>query len=194
MPGGEPGNQCAVIHQCIGLYPLEVGEVLAVGQTVVPGIDAESVTEHAAVLDVLFEVIGEHITVLSHDIEGEGTVELALTIHVLINDQLDAQTAAQTCSVEANGSLDVLAVVHSVEQVVGHLDTTLNMDVLPTGIDVLLPCDDVTSQCVVVGLEFVGTLRLRHVELAHIVVNHARHGVVGGNLSQRLLDVLNPLG
>ena len=85
----------------LGVEPLDVAEVLTVGQTIVLGEDAIGRLDTAGVVADVGDVEGEEVAFALHDLEGFDTVDVVFALLVSgEGDELDADGIVESGLIE----------------------------------------------------------------------------------------------
>ncbi len=113
------------------------------------------------------------------------------TVFYAIRHVFQTKILADAICVDHSSDVELL----SGEIGVGLLDIErYDIDAVPLLDHTLLPCHNLLGKLEVVSLESCRTLLLGIVEPIDIIVDHAGHGEVGRDMSDRTLDILDPLG
>ena len=173
--------------------PLDVAEVLPVGQEGVFGEHAVGELEGAGVVDGRADLEGVEVAFAAYDVHGDDFVDGLGVVVGGDDDELEAYGVVEAGLVDDVGDGELGS---ALEGGAGEVFAALgadDADGVPALGDELLPGGELAGALRAVGGEEVVALCLGGVELVVVVVELALHGVVGGYLGDGVLDGAYPV-
>ena len=163
------------------------------GQSRVGGIETVAVAEDTGVAELIRDTEGYDLALLVDNLEGQRLQTLLGIVLYLVGNELESQIVGKTIGVDLYGSCKGLAGIGVLVEVLDSVDIK-HLDTVPGGGNLLFPACYLLGELVVVGRKGGETLGLGSIEALDVVLDHALHGVLGSDVTDRTLDILDPLG
>ena len=140
---------------------------------------------------LMVKLIGYDVSFSLDGLKGDNFRELLFAVFAAESDTFHSEVVSEAVSVKNDGC-GMLGAGNAC----GHAVILNGEDLhaIPLFSDTLLPSGDFLSQGIVISLQEGGALGFLGVEAVNIVIDHAGHGEVRSDVTQRVLDALNPLG